>query len=296
MSAISQGSGAPLTSFTARASVQKKLVRVAVHALLLVIVVSSILPMIYMISTSLKADGTEYEFPIRWIPERIAWENYLNAFVAVPTLLFLKNTVLISAVSLIGELLTSSLVAYGFARLRFPGRDILFTLMLSTLMLPYFVTLIPLFVLYRNLDWVDTFYPLTVPAFFGGSPLFIFLLRQYYMTLPTELDEVARIDGAGYFRTWWSVLLPLTTPALATVAILSLVFHWNDFTGPLIFLNSQDNFTLSLGTRLFRDRYRVHFNQTMAYSTMMTLPIILVFFIFQKHFVQGIAMSGLTGR
>jgi multiple sugar transport system permease protein len=293
---LSRPASAGLLEFSARASVRKRLWHLTVHLLLLLLVAASILPLIYMISTSLKPDGTEYEFPIRWIPERVAWENYIKAFTAVPTLTFLKNTVLITAVCLVGELLTSSLVAYGFARLRFPGRDILFTLMLSTLMLPYFVTLIPLFVLYRNLDWVNTFYPLTVPAFFGGSPLFIFLLRQYYMTLPIELDEVARIDGAGYFRTWWSVLLPLTTPALATVAILSLVFHWNDFTGPLIFLNSQELFTLSLGIRLFRDQYRVHFNQTMAYSTMMTVPVILVFFIFQKHFVKGIAMTGLTGR
>ena len=249
-----------------------------------------------MVSTSLKPNGTEYEFPIQWIPERIAWENYPKAFTAVPTLTFLKNTLLISVLSLVGELLTASLVAYGFARLRFPGRNLLFGLMLSTLMLPYFVTLIPLFVLYRNLGWVNTFYPLIVPAYFGGSALYIFLLRQYYMTLPVELDEVARIDGAGYFRTWWSVLLPLTGPALATVAILSLVFHWNDFTGPLVFLNSQDKFTLSLGIQLFRDQYQVHFNQTMAYSTMMTIPIIMVFFIFQKHFVRGIAMTGLTGR
>jgi ABC-type glycerol-3-phosphate transport system permease component len=249
-----------------------------------------------MISTSLKPNGTEYEFPIQWIPERIAWENYPTAFTSVPTLVFLKNTVFITVASLVGELLTASLVAYGFARLRFPGRNLLFGLMLSTLMLPYFVVMIPLFVLYRNLGWVNTFYPLIVPAYFGGSALYIFLLRQYYMTLPIELDEVARIDGAGYFRTWWSILLPLTGPALATVAILSLVFHWNDFTGPLIFLNSQDKFTLSLGIRLFRDQYQVHFNLTMAYSTMMTIPIVLVFFIFQKHFVRGIAMTGLTGR
>jgi len=250
-----------------------------------------------MLSTSLKPDGTEYEFPIRWIPEpRIAWENYWKSFTSVPTLKFLRNTLVISVVSLVGELLTASLAAYGFARLRFPGRELLFTLMLSTLMLPYFVTIIPLFILFRNLGWINTLYPLTVPAFFGGSPLFIFLLRQFFMTLPTELDDAARMDGAGFFRIWWSVLMPLTKPALATIAILSLVFHWNDFAGPLIFLNTQDNFTLALGVRLFRDQYRTAFNQTMAYSTMMTVPIVTVFFIFQRHFIRGISMTGLTGR
>ncbi len=279
-----------------RGSTRKTLKHVVVHLLLLLVVVATSLPLVYMVSTSLKPDGTEYEFPIRWIPERLAWETYRTAFEAVPTLTFLRNTLIIAAVSLVGELLTASLAAWGFARLRFPGRNVFFTLMLSTLMMPYFVTMIPLFVLYRNLGWVNTLYPFTVPAFFGGSPMYIFLLRQFYMTLPPELDDAARIDGAGYFRTWWSVLLPLTRPALATVAILSLMFHWNDFTGPLILLNSQDRFTLALGIRMFRDQHRTYVNQTMAYSTMMTIPVVTVFFIFQKYFIQGISMTGLTGR
>jgi multiple sugar transport system permease protein len=270
--------------------------RVAIHAVLMGLVVISILPLLYMVSTSLKPDGSEFEFPIRWIPNQVAWDNYPRSFNAVKTLTFIKNTMIISILSLIGELLTASLAAYGFARLRFPGRDVLFMLMLSTLMLPYFVTLIPLFVLFKTLGWINTLLPLIVPAYFGGSPLFIFLLRQTYLGLPRELDDAAKIDGAGFFRTWWSVLLPLTGPALATVTILSLVFHWNDFVAPLVYLNSQDNFTLALGVRLFRDQYRTFFNETMAYSTMMSLPILLVFFIFQKHFVRGITMSGLTGR
>ena len=282
--------------FLARRSARKRLSRLAVHIVLLLLVAACSLPLIYMVSTSLKPNGTEYEFPIRWIPERFAWENYRIAIEGVPTLTFLKNTLVIALVSLVGELLTASLAAYGFARLRFPGRDAMFTLMMSTLMLPYFVIMIPLFVLYRVLGWVNTLYPFTVPAFFGGGPLYIFLLRQFYLTLPRELDDAARIDGAGFFGTWWSVLLPLTRPALATVAILSLVFHWNDFTGPLILLNSQDRFTLALGIRLFRDQYHTYFNQTMAYSTMMTVPIITMFFIFQKYFSKGISMTGLTGR
>jgi ABC-type glycerol-3-phosphate transport system permease component len=288
--------GSRLTAFTRRKSVQHRASRIAVHLLLLLVVVATAMPLVYMLSTSVKPDGLEYEFPIKWIPDRFAWENYQIAFQHVPTLTFLKNTLIITAISLVGELLTASLVAYGFARLRFPGRDVMFTLMMSTMMLPYFVTMIPLFILYRTLDWTNTFYPFTVPAFFGGSPFYVFLLRQFYLGLPTELDDAARIDGAGFFRTWWSVLVPLTRPALATVAILSLVFHWNDFTGPLILLNTQDKFTLALGVRLFRDTYRTYFNQTMAYSTMMTIPVITVFFIFQKYFIQGISMTGLTGQ
>ncbi|RIK35453.1 MAG: sugar ABC transporter ATP-binding protein [Chloroflexi bacterium] len=293
---VSPASGGVWSAWLARASVRSQLTGLLVHVLLLGLVATTVLPLIYMVSTSLKPNGTEYEFPIRWIPQRFAWENYVIAFTRVPTLTFLKNTLVISVVSLVGTVLTSSLAAYGFARLRFPGRDVLFTLMLSTLMLPYFVTMIPLFILFRNLGWINTFLPLTVPAFFGGYPIFIFLLRQFFMTLPTELDDAARIDGASYFRTWWSILMPLSKPALATVTILSLVFHWNDFIGPLIFLNTQDKFTLALGVRLFRDQYNTFFNQTMAYSTMMTAPILLVFFIFQKQFIRGISMAGLTGR
>ena len=267
-----------------------------VHVLLLFLVFISVIPLVYMVSTSLKPNGTEYELPIRWIPERLAWENYTAALTSVPTLTFLKNTIIVSVVSLIGELITSSLAAYAFARLRFPGRDFLFVVMLSTLMLPYFVVLIPLFILFKNLGWINTLLPLTVPAFFGGSPLYIFFLRQYFMTLPRELDEAARVDGASFIRIWWSIILPISKPALVTITILSLVFHWNDFTGPLIVLNSQDNFTLALGIRLFRDQYTTFFNQTMAFATLMTAPILLVFFLFQKHFIKGISMTGLAGR
>jgi multiple sugar transport system permease protein len=282
--------------FLLRKSRRKLLGRFAAHLLLLSIVFVSLLPLAYMVSTSLKPAGTETEFPIQWIPERIAWQNYTRAFTLVPTLTFLKNTGVIVSVSLLGELLTSSLVAYGFSRLRFPGRNVLFTLMLSTLMLPYIVTVIPLFILYRNLGWIDTLYPFTVPAFFGGRPIFIFLLRQYFMGLPTELDDAAKIDGAGFFRIWWSILMPLAKPVLGTVAVLSLVRNWNAFIGPMIFLNSVENYTLALGTRMFQDEYGINLNLTTAYSTMMTVPIITVFFLFQKYMVKGISMTGLTGR
>ena len=294
MTARPAGTGFMHSFFTK--SGQRRLTSLGAHLVLLAVAAVAMLPLVYMVSTSLKGNGLEYEFPIRWIPDPVVWENYPIAFTSVPTLTFLKNTLLITGVSLIGEVLSASLAAYGFARLRFPGRDVLFTLMLSTLMLPYIVTMIPLFVLFRNLGWIDTLLPLTVPAFFGGHPLFIFLLRQFFMTLPTELDDAAKIDGAGFFRIWWTVLLPLARPALATVAILSLVFHWNDFVAPLIYLNTQSNFTLALGIRLFRDEFTTRFNLTMAYSTMMTLPIITVFFLFQKYFIRGISMTGLTGR
>jgi ABC-type glycerol-3-phosphate transport system permease component len=162
-------------------------------------------------------------------------------------------------------------------------------------MVPFFVTMIPLFIIFSKLRWIDTFLPLTIPAF-GGSAFYIFLLRQFYMSIPRDLDDAARIDGANYFRIWWNILLPLTGSALATVAILSIVAHWNDFTGPLIILNSRNKATLSLGIRLFRDQYSTRFNLTMAYAVIITFPMITIFFLFQKYFIRGIVMSGLTGR
>jgi multiple sugar transport system permease protein len=288
--------GAARARLFARQSVRDRLARAGVHLALLAIAGVSLLPLAYMVSTSLKAEGLEYEVPIRWLPDPIVWRNYAQAFTSVPTLTFLRNTLLVAGLSLIGELVSGSLAAYGFGRLRFPGRDVLFMVMLSTLMLPYFVTMIPLFVLFKTLGWTNTLLPLIVPSFFGGRPIAIFLMRQFFLTLPVELDDAAKIDGAGFFRIWWSILLPLTRPALATVAILSLVYHWNDFLAPLIYLNSSENFTLALGIRLFRDQYRTYFNLTMAYATMMTVPILTVFFLFQKYFIRGISMTGLTGR
>jgi len=285
-----------LAAFLARRSVARGLRQGATYLALIIVMTVCLLPMLYMVSTSLKPPGTETEFPIRWIPSRFVWDNYVRAATIVPMLTYLKNTLIIAGFSVVGNLLTASLAAYGFARLRFPGRDALFMLMLSTMMLPYMVVIIPLFVLFRELGWVDTLYPFTVPAFLGGRALYIFLLRQYFKGLPMELDEAAKIDGAGFFRIWWTILMPLARPALGTVAILCLVASWNDFVGPMIFLNSTENFTLALGTRAFHGQYTMELNLTMAFSTMMTLPILTVFFLFQKYMIKGISMTGITGR
>ena len=279
-----------------RTAVLRRVTHVLVHVALIGIAIASILPLTYMISTSLKAGGREFAFPIEWIPNPIVWGNYVTALTRVPTLVFFRNTMIVTLTTLVGELLTASLVAYGFARARFPGKDFLFLLVLSGLMLPYMVTLIPQFVLFRNLGWINTLLPLIVPAFFGGHPFYIFLLRQFFMGLPRELDDAAMIDGAGFFRVWWTIVMPLARPALATVAILSILAHWNDFTAPLVYLNTQDNWTLALGIRLFRDQYQLNFNLMMAYAVMMTLPVFTVFFIFQKYFIQGITMTGMGGR
>jgi multiple sugar transport system permease protein len=269
---------------------------VAIHLILLGISAVSLLPLVYMLSTSLKARGREFSQPIEWIPDPTVWANYRTALEVVPAVTFFTNTLVITILTLVGGLLSASLAAYGFARVRFPGRDILFIVMLSGLMLPYMVTMIPQFVLFRELGWINTPLPLIVPAFFGGTPFYIFLLRQFFKGIPTDLEDAAAIDGAGFFRIWWTVAMPLAKPALATVAILSILFHWNDFLGPLIYLHTQDNWTLALGIRLFRDQYQVNFNYMMAYAVMMTIPVFIVFFAFQKYFVRGITITGMGGR
>lgn len=280
----------------ARATLMKPLRAAGVHLILFLIAAVSLMPLIYMVSTSLKERGTEFAYPVEWIPDPIVWSNYATAIETVETLTFLANTMIITAATLIGGLLTASLAAYGFARMRFPGRDVLFMLMLSGMMLPFMVTMIPQFVLFRELGWINSLLPLIVPALFGGTPFYIFLLRQFFKGLPTDLEDAAKIDGAGFFRIWWTIAMPMARPALATVAILSILFHWNDFLGPLIYLHTQDNWTLALGIRLFRDAYQVNFNLMMAYAVMMTIPVFAVFFAFQKYFVQGIAISGMGGR
>lgn len=284
--------GATLLS---RQSVRRTMARLLTHLALLAISVIALIPLAFMVSTALKPYGQEFAFPVRWIPQPAVWHNFIEAWSTVPTATFLENTAIVTFCSLIGELLSSSLVAYGFARLRFPGRDILFMVCLSTLLVPFVVLLIPLFILFRTLHWIDTFLPLIVPGWFG-VPFFIFLFRQYFLSLPLELDDAAKIDGAGVLRIWWSVLLPLIKPAIAAAGIFSFIGHWNDFLGPLIFLNTEDKFTVALGVNMFFGEYQVHMDLVMAYSVMVTLPVILVFFVFQRYFVQGIALTGLTGR
>jgi ABC-type glycerol-3-phosphate transport system permease component len=279
----------------ARRLIYRALSRVLTHLALLVVSVTALVPLAFMVSTALKPFGQELIFPVRWIPQPAVWHNFIDAWTAVPTATFLKNTAIVTFGALVGELLSSSLVAYGFARLRFPGRDALFMLCLSSLMLPSVVLLIPLFIMFRTVHWIDTYLPLIVPGWFG-VPFFIFMLRQYVLSLPHDLDDAAKIDGAGILRIWWSILLPLMKPAIAAAGIFSFIAHWNDFLGPLIFLNTEDKFTVALGVNMFFGEYQVHMDLVMAYSVMVTLPVILVFFVFQRYFVQGIALTGLAGR
>jgi ABC-type glycerol-3-phosphate transport system permease component len=191
-------------------------------------------------------------------------------------------------------MLSCTLVAFAFARLQYPSRDFWFVVLLSTMMLPTHVTIIPHFVLFRILGWLNTFKPLIVPAFFG-SAFYIFLLRQFFLTIPQELDDAATVDGCGIFRIYWQIILPLAKPALATVAVFSFISHWNDFLGPLIYLTSPEKMTIAVGLRLFRSQYSTEMHLLMAASTVAVLPILVIFFVAQKYFIQGIALTGLKG-
>ena len=252
-------------------------------------------PFLWMLSTSLKPESEVFIFPPKWIPNPPHWGNYPKAWGGMlPFNLYLKNTLMIVTNNLIGNLVSCSLVAFGFARLRHPLKDVLFMLLLSTMMIPYSVTMIPLFILYSKMGWVNTFKPLMVPAWFGW-PFFIFLLRQFFMGIPIELDEAAKIDGCSNWRIYWSIILPLSKPALAAVSIFSFLGNWNDFLGPLIYLNSQDKYTIAIGLNLFRGQYFTFMSYMMAVSVITVIPVILIFFFAQQYFIKGVVMSGLKG-
>jgi multiple sugar transport system permease protein len=247
-----------------------------------------------MISSSLKPEYQVLEFPPRWIPDPVRWSNYPEALNYVPFDRYALNTLVISTLTVVGHVLSCTLVAYGFARLRAPGKDALFIVLLATMMLPYPVTMIPVYVGFKTINWVNTIRPLVVPAFFG-SPFYIFLLRQFFMTIPPELEDAARMDGASLVQTLWYVILPAVTPAMATVAVFTFQNSWNDFLPPLIYLHDQSKYTISLGLSFFRSSYDVRWAYLMAASLVTMLPVILVFFLAQRLFIEGITLTGMKG-
>ncbi len=276
-----------------RASKQKLWQKIFVYFLLIAGAVVFMIPFLWMLSSSLKELPQIFVFPPKWFPNPVRWDNYSRALERMNFLVALKNTVTITVLCLVGQVGSTSLVAYGFARIRFPGRDVLFTLLLSTMMLPGQVTMIPLFIIFRSLGWVDTFKPLIVPAFFGGGAFFIFLLRQFFLTIPKDLEDAARIDGCGRFRIFLQIVLPLAKPALITVSIFSFMSHWNDFMGPLIYLNSEQNRTLAIALQSFQGQYTADWNLLMAASVVVLIPVLIIFFTLQRYFVEGIVLSGL---
>lgn len=280
------------TSLTRRQ--RRSLSHALVHGVLLIGVIFMFIPLAWALSTSLKAPGDVYLFPPQWIPHPILWGNYAEAVTAIPFFQYLYNTVLITGLNVIGRVFSVTLVAFAFARLRWWGRDTLFVIMLATLMLPPHVTLIPQFILFKQLNWLDTFLPLTVPAFFGG-PWLTFLVRQFLLTLPRELDDAARIDGCSSFGLYWRIILPLAKPAMLIVVIFTFNNVWNEFLLPLIYLQSSEKFTLALGLRLFQGEAANSWHLLMAASLLTMLPVVVLFFAAQKYFMQGIVFTGVKG-
>jgi len=253
-------------------------------------------PVFWMLSTSLKTLDQTLAFPPVWIPPSLQFKNYPDALSVLPFGTFARNSAIVTLTVLVGEVLTNSFVAYGFARLRGPGRRWIFMVLLSTMLIPFPVLVIPQYLLFKNLGWIDTFLPLIVPPWFGSAFL-IFLVRQFYMTIPRELDEAAEIDGCGYFSIYFRIIMPLAKPALASVAIFSFTYNWNDYLAPLIYLDSPSNFTLPLGLASFLGRPGtvIPWHQLMAASLVTVLPCVLLFFFAQRFFIQGIVVSGVKG-
>jgi multiple sugar transport system permease protein len=268
--------------------------RVLVYFLLCLGAAVFLLPLFWMLSSSLKPEWQVLANPPVWIPNPPRWENYREALTYLPFGRYAVNTLIISAGAIVGHVLSCTIVAYGFARLRAPGKDFWFLLLLSTLMLPYPVTMVPLFALFNALGWIDTFLPLIVPTFFGNA-FYIFLLRQFFLTLPPELEDAAHIDGANTVQVLWHVILPISTPALATVIIFTFQSTWNDFLQPLIYLQDQSRYTLTLGLNFFRGSFQVKWSYLMAASLVIVLPVVIVFFLTQRVFIQGITMTGMKG-
>lgn len=251
-------------------------------------------PFYWMFATALKSDAQLFVIPPTWMPSPIEWENFLRVFQEVPFGKFISNSLVLVTWNVVGQVFSTAMVGYGFARLRFPGRDVLFVVLLATLMVPKQVTLVPQFILFAKLGWIDTYLPLILPAF-GGSPFLIFLVRQYMMTIPLDLDEAATIDGASRWQILWHIILPLTIPALILVTVFTFTDVWNDFMGPLIYLNDPNKFTVSLGLSFFQGTKETSWNLLMAGALMAMIPPVVLFLFTQKRLLGGLATTGLKG-
>lgn len=252
-------------------------------------------PFAWLVRSSLMDAGQIFEFPPAWIPRPFVWSNYPDALTAVPFGKYLLNTLTILIPSVVGTVASTTLAAYSFSRLTWPGRDLVFGLLLLTFMLPFVATLIPAFLLWTSLHLVNTNWPLVLPHWFGSDVFFIFLLRQFFLTIPRELDEAAILDGANPLQVLWHVILPLSRPALATVAILSGLAAWNDFLDPLVYLNDSDKYTLALGLSEFMGLYSSQWHLLMAAATVIVIPVAVLFFFAQRYFVEGVSLTGSKG-
>ncbi len=264
------------------------------HGVLIVLCSIFLVPLVWAILTSLKSMDQAFAIPAKLIPDPFLWSNYVRVFYMGPFAKFILNSVYLVIVNVVGHIVSVSMVSYGFARLRFPGRNVLFMMLLASLMIPYHVTLIPSFIIFNKLGWVNSFLPLTIPAF-TGSAYQIFLMRQYMMSIPFELDEAARIDGCGTFQLFTRIMLPLCTPPLTVVTVLTVTNVWNDFFGPLIYLNDVKKYTLSLGLSLLQGMYDTDWPILMAATVMSTVPMLILYFCVQRQLIGGFASVGIKG-
>lgn len=262
---------------------------------LIVMAVIMLIPFFWLVSSSLKTQTQIFAYPPQWIPNPIRLENYAEALTISPFGLYLKNSLIVVTLNVIAVVFSSSFCAYGFARLRFPGRDFWFGVVMATLFLPYAITIVPSFIIFTRLGWVNTFLPLVVPPFFGGGAFNIFLMRQFFRTIPEELADAARIDGCSEFGIYWRIMLPLSNPALITVGIFTFLAAWNDLLGPLIYLRNPELFTVAVGLSSFRSVLDASWHYQLAVATAVIIPVVLLFFVAQRYFIQGVVLSGLKG-
>ncbi|HOG45429.1 MAG TPA: carbohydrate ABC transporter permease [Anaerolineae bacterium] len=291
-----------MAPWPARTSVRHALGRLVSYALVTLGALIVLVPFAWMLGTSLKARERLFLFPPQWIPNPVVWHNYVAAWNALPVSFtrFLANTLFITVLAMAAELLTVSLVAYGFARFRFRGRDALFIILLATMMLPSVITMIPVFVIWKHLHGLDTYDPLTIGAWFAWGPAYVFMLRQFFMTIPYEMEEAARLDGANTLQIFALVMLPLIKPALLAIGVLSFQGNWNNFNGPLIYLNTLDRFPMVLALQFFQKTLATGaeappWNYMMALATIIAIPILALFFMAQRYFIEGITMTGMKG-
>ncbi len=274
--------------------------RLLIYGLILFGASLVLIPFAWMLSTSLTTTSRLFVYPPDLIPNPIAWDNYSKAWTSLPVSFtrFAFNTIFITILAMLAEIFSSSIVAYGFARYKFPGRDFLFVVLLGSMMLPGVVLQVPSFLIWRQLGLLDTYDPLTVGAWFAWGPSYIFLLRQFFLTIPVDIDEAARLDGANAFQIYYRIMLPLVKPALLAIGVLSFVGNWNNFSGALIYLNHLEKFPIVLALKFFERNLSNNvppFNFMMAMATLMTIPMILLYFVAQRYFIEGITVGGVKG-
>ena len=264
------------------------------YILLIILAAWFVIPFFWLLSSSLKEPHELFSVPMQWLPSSIQFENYIRMFNAIPFGLYLRNTMIIVFFTVVGRVVSNCFVAYGFSRIDWPGRDKVFVIVLASMILPFQVVMVPLFLQFQRFGWIGTFLPLTLTQFFG-HPFSIFLLRQFFMAMPLELSEAAKIDGAGEFRIFSQICIPLARPVIATVAIFAFLAAWNDFIGPLIFLTDSRLYTLSIGAHMIRSDIQPNWELLLALGVVMVTPVLIIFFLLQKYFIQGIALSGIKG-